>query len=355
MTINQMDWRGPLFIVGASRSGSTMLRSILNNASAINLAGETHYFDDLRPRFIEKCLMDMSEDERAYCLDYFRSLDVRPYGMAANPEQSPLLRTELLGAASDLGDNADSLFQAYCQMRTRHTDAIWGEKTPRHVFRIDDIISAFPGARIVCIIRDVRGMVASYRDWTYQGGLPTNGNADYERAIKDEQTRIGASYNIAIASLMWRAAANAALAAMKKYGTDRIQIVKYEDLINDPEPVLSALLSWIGVEFTDTMLDIPLQNSSTTEFSSVAGLKKSVSMRWQSTLTDQEIHIIQTITQNAMRHFGYIPLPVKASFLSVPKAYLTVPGAIFRAANANRSRHNSLPDYILRRVRAAFR
>lgn len=331
-----------------------MLHSILNNSRRINLAGETHYFDDLRPRVNGKRLHDMSEAKRNFCLDYFRSLDVRPYGMAGDPNQSSLSRHELLKEASNLGGGVDCLFQAYCQWRTREHGTIWGEKTPRHVFRINEILDAFPAARIICILRDPRGVVASYRDWTYQGGLPTDGNPDYERAINQDHARIGASYNIVIASIMWRAAANSAHAALQKHGSDRVRIVKYEHVIEDPMRVVAALFSWLGVDFSEEMLNIPIHNSATTPYLTSAGLKKSISMRWRTALNDQEIYIIQKVTQKAMKKFAYEPLSVKVDTLTLPKAYLTVPSAVIRAIGANRSRQNTLWDYILRRLKAAL-
>jgi hypothetical protein len=350
----EASWRGPLFIVGASRSGTTMLRSILNRSPNISLAGETHYFDDLRPRVIGKKLPEMTEAERNRCLDYFRSQSVRPYGTEGDPEQSPLSRSDLLAAAEELGDNADSVFQAYCQMRTRRNNAIWGEKTPRHVFRIDDILSAFPSAKIICITRDPRGVVASYRDWKYQGGLTTEGKPDYEEAIRRDHERKSASYNIVIASLMWRAAANAALKAANKYGVDRVRVVKYEEVTDDPEPILTSLTSWIGVEFGEAMLDIPVHNSSTIKFSASAGLSKAPQMRWRDALSENEIHVIQSVAGKTMTQLGYAPLDVKSNLSSVARAYASVPGAIIRAAKANRSRHNSLPKYIMRRLKAAI-
>ena len=38
----------PLFVVGPSRSGTSLMRALLNGHADIALAGETHYFDDLR-------------------------------------------------------------------------------------------------------------------------------------------------------------------------------------------------------------------------------------------------------------------------------------------------------------------
>ena len=40
----------PIFIVGASRSGTNLLRAAMNKHSTLWISGETHYFDDLRTR-----------------------------------------------------------------------------------------------------------------------------------------------------------------------------------------------------------------------------------------------------------------------------------------------------------------
>ena len=43
-------WPGPVFVVGPSRSGTTMMQTVLSSHPRVALASETHYFDDLRPR-----------------------------------------------------------------------------------------------------------------------------------------------------------------------------------------------------------------------------------------------------------------------------------------------------------------
>ena len=41
---------GEIFVVGASRSGTNLVRALLNAHSTLWISAETHYFDDLRPR-----------------------------------------------------------------------------------------------------------------------------------------------------------------------------------------------------------------------------------------------------------------------------------------------------------------
>ena len=97
------EWSGPVFIVGASRSGTAMLQSVLRRNPDVRLAGETHYFDDLRPRVIGKRLADLDATSRDACADYFRALTVRPYGKNGDPAKSVFSREELLARAEELG------------------------------------------------------------------------------------------------------------------------------------------------------------------------------------------------------------------------------------------------------------
>ncbi|SNR71962.1 Sulfotransferase family protein [Puniceibacterium sediminis] len=337
-----------------------MLRSILNRAPEIQLAGETHYFDDLRPRFDGRALSGMSAEEQAVCADYFRSQSIRPYGVRANPEESPLSRDDLLGPAAAVDgptrDSVDAVFETYCRWHMSQAGArIWGEKTPRHIFRIDDILAAYPEARILCTVRDPRAVVASYRDWEYQGGLrKAEGNADYQAAIAEDQKRKETSYHIVIASMMWRAAARAAFAAQAKHSTDRVRVVRYEDVVGAPADTVRPIAEWLGVGYDDSLLEIPLHNSSTTRFDEKAGPSAAPNRRWHKVLSPQEIAIIQRVAGKALDDAGYAREPVKAGPLDLLAAYASLPGVVVRAARANRSRYTSLPAYVMRRLKAAL-
>ena len=76
------------FVVRASRGGTAMMRSMLNNHPAIHIAGETHYFDDLRVRLAAKARGAARPGRgAASARTYFRALSHRPYGHAGDPEQ----------------------------------------------------------------------------------------------------------------------------------------------------------------------------------------------------------------------------------------------------------------------------
>ena len=348
----------PLFIVGPSRSGTAMLRSVVNQSASIGLAGETHYFDDLRPRFSGRDLDALASEELDTCLDYFRRQTVRPYGKGGDADESWMSRGELLDAARSLKDRVegtDALFEAFCRLTAeREGAAVWGEKTPRHVFRIDDILSLYPRAKVACMVRDPRAVVASYRDWRYQGGLPAEGNPDYEAAIAADEDRSRRSYHIVIATMMWKAAVNSAAGALARHGPDRVRVVRYEDVVADPHEVLGELCGWLGIPFEDELLEVPLHNSSSSRFTAGAGISKAPQDRWKTVLSERETGVIEQVAGQAFRRHGYEPSGAKAAPWHTAAAYATLPFAAVRAVRANRDRFGSLPTYVLRRLRAVM-
>ena len=346
--VSDVNWQPPVFVVGASRSGTAMMRSILMQDPSVSLAGETHYFDDLRPRYMNQRVSKMNQDDRDKCADYFRAISVRPYGMHGNPEDSWFTREELLSDAAEIGDNTDSLFEAYCKkVAMRDNATIWGEKTPRHVFRVDDIFALYPQAKVICMVRDPRAVVASYRDWrTGEENLDTGGQLDKER--------VRASYNIVLASLLWRAAANASLQALNRHGEDRVRIVRYENVIDSPEETVRDVAQWLGLEYSSELLSVPLHNSSTMAFDREAGISKTPQNRWREVLSEREIGVIQKTAGQSLIETGFVLENVKTSALDVPLAYAALPFSLLKAVRANKDRFGSLPRYAMRRLKAVL-
>ena len=207
-----MTFHGPIFICGTSRSGTSVLQSALEKNPRVAIAGETHYFDDLRVALGPAGLNPLvDESARQHIEDYFLSLSHRPFGHGGNPAQGWMRRESLRARADALGGGADAYFEAFCREWCARSEAdIWGEKTPRHVFRLTEMLTRHPEGKAIFMLRDPRAVVASYRDWKNQGGFDFEKDPGHAQTLAAEEARARRSYHPVTIALLWVAAARAA-------------------------------------------------------------------------------------------------------------------------------------------------
>lgn len=343
---------GMIFIVGTARSGTTLMRQILSRHPDVSITKETHYFDDLRVKMAGREQQSLSPEEVKLTEDYFLALTHKGYEAEGDPEQGWMDRIELRTLAQHLGPGTDSYFEAFCQLcAQRKNKTRLGEKTPRHIFRISEILTRYPNAQVVCMVRNPGGVIASYRDFWKSQWRADNPNVTFA-----EKRRIKNSYNLIIISLMWKAAFNAALAARKQFGDSRVYIQRFEDLIVEPESTLKALTAWLSLEYQPSMLAVGLVNSSYSKSwsKSGVGLSSEPAYRWREKLSNTEIATFQFCSGCLLSEAGY-----ERQLVSVPVAliiwlWITLPFAVLRALFANRSRMSNIPNYIWRRFRLAI-
>src|SRR6185312_11289690 len=92
----------------------------------------------------------------------------------------------------------------------------------------------FPDARVVACIRDPRDFLVSYRDkWT----------------ISAEGARLRRLYHPVLTSYLWKASARAILDGQSRFGS-AIHLLRYEDLVGEPDSHLRQLCAFIGEDST---------------------------------------------------------------------------------------------------------
>jgi hypothetical protein len=349
--MNDQRLMGPILVTGASRSGTNLMQSLLNRHPNVVLSGETHYFDDLRLRMPQPEARSLTDSERTICEDYFLALSHRPYGYSGVPGQGTMSRSELRNAVGEKAQCADQYFVAYCQLNARKGGAsMWGEKTPRHIFRIDDIMGVFPRAKVIIMVRDPRAVVASYRDWKNQGGFDLDLDPQLAQSIEKDQRRAKRSYNIIIQSMLWKGTTGAAAQAQRTYGTEAVRIVKYEDLVSRPEETVPSLCAWIGQPYDSSLLNVPIVNSSFSEYDKEGGFVASAITRWVKKLSSAEVAVIQNTVGAVLTSVGYESVSVPRHRGRLIWERMKLPFAVGRAMVVNWQRIHNLPEYIWRRL-----
>lgn len=338
-----MDPIRPVFVVGPSRSGTSITRVLCNQSSSLHIADETHFFEDLQVKLGANTLLN--EDQKKVCEDYFLALAHRPYGHDGNAKRTEISREFLTAEAKKYGENSLAYFMAYCDIQaTAHGKTRWGEKTPRHVFCIERIFQDFPKAQVICLVRDPRASILSYRDW-----------AKSEAMSDIERKRVIASYNIIVASLLWRTAVDTAQTAQKKWGQEKIYLLKYEDLIVQGKTEIERLMIWLNENSVGNIADIPLFNSSYERPREGSGLSNISLCRWRQNLTPAEIQTIEYYCGDALLQYGYEPVYPRRITLGVIRASAGFPWAVLRALIANRRRIQNIPSYLWQRSRALLK
>lgn len=107
---------------------------------------------------------------------------------------------------------------------------IWGDKSPNLQFYSRDIMTLFPDAKIIHIIRDGRATAASHSKRAHE--------------------------HILLAAQKWVDGNTAALVNQQLFGDSQHLILKYEDLLRFPEKTARELCTFLEIPFDQKMLDL---------------------------------------------------------------------------------------------------
>jgi hypothetical protein len=272
----------PVFVVGAMRSGTTLLRLMLNRSPDITIPAESHFLARL-VRSVPAGVA-LSEDQRRHALAVIE----------ANPEWRRDFTTtdaELEAAlGSDPVTTADIIDRVFRLEIAPTGKARWGDKTPAYLFSVERILEHLPDAQFVAIVRDPRDAYLSLvkYDWvdttTWAIGLYLQ--------------KCGSRVNTCARTLR----------------PDQFIVVRYEDLVLATETTLVQLCGDLDLTYDEQMLsffeaaDDHVQ-SWEFEIGAHTKLRRAVEPsdveRWRREGDHARIREIEALTPQVVRRHGY--------------------------------------------------
>jgi hypothetical protein len=300
----------PIFVVGYMHSGTTLLHAVLSRHPAVFASkGETRFFEllpSLRGRYRDLGDDRVFRDYVAYTVD---SILLGP-GLAKRlDDPAARLDEATLGAiverVADRRDHVVTFRRVFDALMARDGKSRWLERTPTHVYHVDEILAACPGARIIEITRDARDILASKKTrretvWT------SRRYAEGTRQAK----HLEKAYDPLWDALSWRSAIAAGRAAHNRHPAELLR-VSYESLVSDPEAAIDTLCAWTGLDVDPAMSQVTLKTTADWNGRDKrAGIYKESVGRWHDALTPAEIALCQTVAHRELAELGYSLEPV---------------------------------------------
>jgi hypothetical protein len=220
-----------LFIVGAPRSGTTLLQRMVDAHPHIAITPESHWIPrwyeeqtGLTPEgFVTPDLIDSLLEYPKFGRLGFGREELE--GLIKSGEQVPYSRF------------VTGIFDLYGKVQGKR---LVGDKTPSYARRLRTLHSLWPKARFIHLIRDGRDVCLSYISW--------------KKFSKRASLTPWDEDPVTTSALWWECHVRLAREVGSTLGPDLYYEIRYESLVANPAAECKALCTFLGVTYDDVML-----------------------------------------------------------------------------------------------------
>jgi len=269
----------PFFVIGAHRSGTTLLRYMLSSHPRLYLPPESEFI----PAFFGRSPtrpMDRTESRRI--LSKIFRLRFACEWRGAPPDIDDLVPA---GESVTPARLIDALYTSYANL---HGAARWGDKTPTYSSHVDLLHCIFPGARFIHLIRDGRDVALSVLDtW---GRRP--------------------HVDLVFAARSWNRRVVDARCSGARMGPESYIEIRYEDLVVEPERQLRRVCRILDEDFHPDMLRFHLTaQESIREGEFHAAVRNPLTSnrveRWRKEMSASDLRVFEAVAGPILTDLGY--------------------------------------------------
>lgn len=268
----------PIFIVGAARSGTTLLQYMLKSHPDLSLPTAESHFYQRRTEFGD--LSDLGALTRLLKAIYasrklFFDEDVHGIRFNAGTLAKRFHARQLTSVPEVIAGIFEANAEAEGKLR-------WGDKTPYYILHLETLLEMFPNAQFVHIIRDGRDCALSMleRKWDLE------------------------IFNTYHAAYTWNKYVNAGKVFGAKY-PDRYHELCFESLLNEPEQTVDSLCRFLNIEFNEQVIDFKKSNGSGKTQLLTQPLQKSNQGKWREQMSPRQIRIFEALAGETLSACGY--------------------------------------------------
>ena len=279
----------PLFIGACPRSGTTLLRSLLNNHPDLAMPAETDFLlylwanrgrlgdlrDPARRRRLAEWIFDTPDRGGRRIRAGVFSRDEAVERVAAAPPT--------------LGSVFSAVFALFAEAKGKPR---WGDKRPGYAGHISTLFALFPHAQFINVVRDPRAATDSQMRAPWYRDLP-------EPALAASV----ATWEFAVARVDRFAG---------ELRPDQLLDVRYEDLVREPELTLERICAFAGLRGGDAIAEMLARpRSGGLQDDWHAKVPEPISTApvdaWRDRLEPSQVALIEHATRAQLERFGYTP------------------------------------------------
>jgi hypothetical protein len=274
----QMDDRRPFFLLGAGRSGTSLLSRMLNHHPNLAVPPESHLYSTFHPWLSHYGSLAVPQNRANLVADIVASGPLRDW--------SPRLRADEVLAhidGDDFGAVVDGVMRAWAARQGKRR---WGEKTPKHVRCWTQIRADFEGSPVIHVVRDGRDV-----------------------ALSMIEARFGPK-SIYSCAEEWKGYLGQVEAIKNSLPPELFFEVAYEDLLENARRVLKETCDFLGERYAPEMLVYYHDTSPyPTDARNRQNLTKPVMVenkqKWRSRMTKDEVRVFEAVAGNTLARQGY--------------------------------------------------
>ena len=236
------------------------------------------------------------------------------------------------------------VYQRFLQKITNENGrSITCEQTPKNIFYIQELLSHFPNAKIIHMVRDSRDVLLSQKNKWKRGFLGAS------KIPLRETIRSYMNYHPITSAKFWN---SAVLHGNKMEENTRVIKIKFEELLQNPQEKIMELCDFIEIPFDKKMLEVPNIGSSTAlDKEDELEIDSTKIEKWKKGgLTTAEIYLSQIFTKDRMQANGYelksfVTPPIFSIFYLI-----TFPIKAFFTLILNFKRIGSITEFVKQRI-----
>jgi hypothetical protein len=321
MDLNYLDKININFIIGAGRSGTTLLALIINHHPNCISTPELKHFLYFYKKY--KNMTEVTQNLLDDLREYFTVVGANKKNVLFNIEDNFYLKNLTIGLKMSYAQLTKYIYVGFfSSVKNMNEITCIVDKNPFYTFHTDKILDVFPDSKFVCIMRDYRAFVLSNRQ-SQKPFIMVKSVAYYAYAWKEHARKI---------------------IQLKQTHPEKLLVVNYEKLVLNKETEIGRIFDFIRVAYSPSVFDFhktlaektaalkPEGKVTERAIKKIMDLSKPINSdrvdSWKKSLTTFQQKNAEYICDEEGTFFGYLANNVPSLMEKLTICLISIPGRI---------------------------